>query len=75
MAPPFTRQISDLRLHPRQIGALQSNMLHQKFACGVKPHPAGQTFKDWPAEFLLELLDAPVQRRGGQVCIFGGLTD
>ena len=58
-----------------EVAELAADVLHQQLAGRVQPHAARQALEDLRAELRLEGLDAPVQRRGGDVQILGRLAD
>ena len=75
MAAPEAGEVGHLAAHPVKVGDLGADVLDQKFAGRVEAHAARQALEDRRAEFLLEPLDPPVERRRGDVHVFRRLAD
>ena len=74
MAAPLAREVGHLALDARQVRCRRPIVMQQQFAGGIEPHAARQSLEQFGAELLLEAVDAPVQRRGGDAHVFGGLA-
>jgi len=75
LAAPQALQLLDLRAHVRQLGGAAADVAHEQLARRRQAHAARQALEDRRAEFLLDVLDAAVDRRGRHVQALGGLAD
>ena len=75
MAAPLAGEVGDLAADPLEVADLAADVLHQELARRVEADPARQALEDLRAELGLEGLDAPVERRGGDVQVLGRLAD
>ena len=73
--PPNAPQVLDLRAKLLDFGNLSARVADEHFACRRQPHAARPTFEKGRPQLRLEVLDAPVHRRGGQVEALRRLAD
>ncbi len=68
-------QVFDLRLHAVDVVALLAQVMHEHFARGGEPHAARPALEQPRAEFVLQIHDAAVERRGRDVEVIRRLAD
>jgi hypothetical protein len=68
-------EVLDLRFHALDAALLLAQIMHEHLAGGGEPHAARPALEQRGAEFLLQIHDPPVHRRGGDVEMVGGLAD
>ena len=74
-AAPQTFEVLDLRFHALGFAALLAQIIDENLAGGGQPDAARQPFEQRRVEFFLEIGDAAVDRRGGDVELLGRLAD
>ena len=68
-------QVLDLRLHALDVAALLAQIMDEHLARGGEPHAARPALEQRRAEFVLQIHDAAIHRRGRDVELIRRLAD